>query len=122
MITVGVGIDLVDVERFDHIISRRPSLLTRLFTEDELAECLGRSERLAARFAAKEAVLKVCGAGIGAARWRDIEILKTPSGAPVVRVQRSADELARRCGVETWHISLTHTDVAAGAVVVGSAS
>ncbi len=118
---VGIGIDAVDVPRFRKALSRRPRLAGRLFTEGERA--YGSRHRdpappLAARFAAKEAVMKALGVGIGAFAFRDVEVVSAPSGAPSLALHGGADELARRLGVEGWRLSLTHTDQLAQAVAV----
>jgi holo-[acyl-carrier protein] synthase len=118
--TRGVGVDLVDVARFTLAIERHPRLIERLFTEGERRDARQRPERLAARFAAKEAVLKTLGVGVGAAPWRSIEVTTNDAGAPSVLLHGSASELARAAGVATWHLSMTHTSVTAAAVVVGS--
>jgi holo-[acyl-carrier protein] synthase len=120
--TVGVGLDLVDVERFRTVIQRRPGVLTRLFTAREITESNSRVERLAVRFAAKEATFKVLGVGVGAARWRDVEVRLLPSGQPRLYVSGAAATLAAEAGVTTWHVSLSHTDLSAGAVVMGNRS
>ncbi len=122
MATVGVGVDIVDVPRFALALDRHPKLLTRLFTDQERSDANSRPERLAARFAAKEAVLKTLGSGIGAAPWRSIEIRRDASGAPSVHLHGAAKELASRCGVGELHVSLTHTDQMAAAFVVASAA
>jgi len=121
MTTVGVGIDIVDVARFSRALQRRPALLTRLFTDQERIDSRLAPERLAARFAAKEAVLKTLSSGIGATSWRNIEIHREPSGAPSVRLHGSARDLADRHGVGELHLSMSHTDQTAAAFVVASA-
>jgi holo-[acyl-carrier protein] synthase len=118
--TQGVGVDLVDVARFTLALERHPRLLERLFTEGERRDARQRPERLAARFAAKEAVLKTLGVGVGATAWRSIEVTTDEVGAPSVVLHGSANELARVAGVATWHLSMTHTPAAAVAFVVGS--
>jgi holo-[acyl-carrier protein] synthase len=118
--TRGVGVDLVDVARFKLAITRHPHLIERLFTEGERRDARERPERLAARFAAKEAVLKTLGVGVGAAPWRAIEVTTDDAGAPSVLLHGPASELARRAGVATWHLSMTHTHAAAVAFVIGS--
>ena len=82
---LGIGNDLVDLDRLRRVLERRPGLREKLFTEAEREYALRRSdptERFAARFAAKEAVLKAMGGGIGAADWRDIEVLRDEDGRP----------------------------------------
>lgn len=120
MSTVGVGIDVVDVPRFELAMKRRPSIVARLFTDAEQRDTNLRPERLAARFAAKEAVLKTLGVGVGAARWTSIEVVRSSSGAPSVQLHEEAAELAKTRGVEQLHVSLSHTAQTAMAFVVGS--
>ncbi|MDG2111008.1 MAG: holo-ACP synthase [Actinomycetota bacterium] len=118
---IGVGIDAVDVDRFRSVLQRRGRIDERLFTDGERAYA-GRSvdptERLAARFAAKEAVMKVLGVGVGAVRFREIEVVKLPSGRPELRLHGRAAELADAAGATSWHLSLTHTHSVAEAVVI----
>ena len=121
MSTVGVGVDIVDVARFTLALERRPRLLTRLFTDAERGDAHARPERLAARFAAKEAVLKTLGRGIGAAPWRSIEIHRDAGGAPSVELHGAALALAAERGIDRWHLSMTHTATTAAAFVVGDA-
>ena len=112
--------DLVDVTRFALALERRPALARRLFTARERADAHERPERLAARFAAKEAVLKSLGVGLGAAPWHSIEIRRTPSGAPRVHLYGAAADLAHARGVQGWHVSLSHTGATAAAFVIAS--
>lgn len=113
---IGVGLDLVDVPRFARTLERRPALVQRLFTDEERA--VSRPERLAARFAAKEAVLKALGLGLGAMAFRDIEVASLATGQPTLVLHGRASEIALAKEVRTWHISLTHTEMTAGAVVI----
>ncbi len=116
-----MGVDAVDVARFRVVLARRPALVPRLFTDGEQDYAARSSDpglRLAARFAAKEAVLKALGSGIGAAALRDIEVERLPSGRPSVRLHRTAAALAGRRGVRRWHLSLSHTGTVAIATVV----
>ncbi len=118
---VGIGIDAVEVERFRRFLERRPAAASRLFTDDERAfgaRARDAAPRLAARFAAKEAVMKALGVGIGAFAFREVEVVSAPSGAPSLVLHGAADALARRLGVEEWRLSLTHTDALAQAVAV----
>jgi holo-[acyl-carrier protein] synthase len=117
---VGVGLDLVDIERFRDALARRPALHQRLFTEEELALARARVDpvpALAARFAAKEAVMKALGVGLGAFSFHEVEVLSLASGAPDLRVTGAAAALAGRRGVTSWQISLSHSVATAGAVV-----
>jgi holo-[acyl-carrier protein] synthase len=118
---IGIGADLCEVERMRVALSRTPSLRGRLFTEGEQAYCDLRSdpsERFAARFAAKEAVLKAMGLGVGACKWRDIEVMRAESGAPSVRLHGGAEALAAERGIRRWLLTLTHTSLLAEAVAV----
>jgi holo-[acyl-carrier protein] synthase len=120
---VGIGVDEVDVERMARSLARTPTLAARLFTDGERAYAAAArpataSQRYAARFAAKEAVLKALGAGLGACGFHDIEVVRAESGAPSVALHRAAVGLAAAAGVERWHLSLTHTDTVATAFVV----
>ncbi|HUY22710.1 MAG TPA: holo-ACP synthase [Acidimicrobiales bacterium] len=117
----GIGVDAVDVGRFRRVLERRPALVTRLFTESEQAYARRARDpgaRLAARFAAKEAVLKALGVGIGAAAFREVEVVRGPEGEPRVQLWGRAASLAAGRGVDGWHVSLTHTDALAVASVV----
>jgi holo-[acyl-carrier protein] synthase len=111
---VGVGFDLVDVDRFARVMQRRPGLLGRVFRGDETNH--PSPERLAARFAVKEAVLKSL--GLGSVRLADIETVRTASGEPRLVLHGSAARMATERGVTAWQVSLSHTDRTAGAVVV----
>jgi len=115
---IGVGIDAVDVARFSLILRRRAGFEERVFTPLERSTCGGAPGRLAARFAAKEATMKALGVGLGAFGFHDVWVERTPSGRPVLRVEGRAAELAGSAGVGRWHVSLTHTDLVAEAVVV----
>jgi holo-[acyl-carrier protein] synthase len=121
---VGVGVDLCEVERLRTAMARTPRLRERVFSAREQFYCEQRrdpGERYAARFAAKEAVLKALGVGIGACSLREIEVVSRPSGAPELVLHATAASLARERGVTRWHISLTHTSSLAQATVVAMA-
>jgi len=115
---IGVGIDAVDVARFSLILRRRAGFEERVFTPLERSTCDGAPGRLAARFAAKEATMKALGVGLGAFGFHDVWVEREPSGRPVLRVEGQAAALAAAAGVRRWHVSLTHTDTVAEAVVV----
>ena len=113
---VGVGIDVVQVARLERALARTPRLAVRLFTEGERASAK-RSESLAARFAAKEAVAKALGAP-GGLRWTDAEVVTDPSGRPRLVLRGGVAEEAAAQGITTWHLSLSHDGGVATAVVV----
>jgi holo-[acyl-carrier protein] synthase len=122
----GIGIDAVDIIRFRRVIGRRPALVERVFTDGERADSESRgdpAQHLAARFAAKEAVMKALGTGLGGFALRDVEVVRTEGpgagrGAPVLRLTEGAAALAAARGVARWHVSLTHTDELAFAMVL----
>ncbi|HUQ39653.1 MAG TPA: holo-ACP synthase [Acidimicrobiales bacterium] len=123
MPVLGVGLDAVDVARFRTVLERRPRLAERVFTEAERAygDRFGDpAPRLAARFAAKEAVMKALGVGLGAFAFHDVEVVRAESGAPSLQIGGAAAALAESLGVTSLHLSLTHTDVVAEAVVIAS--
>ncbi len=102
-------------------LARTPRLRIRVFTDDEQAYCDRRrdpTERYAARFAAKEAVMKAMGVGQGACKWREIEVAKAPSGAPSVRLHGGAARLAEERGITDWRLTMTHTHRVAEAIAV----
>lgn len=111
---IGVGIDVVDIARFERALARTPGLLGRLFTAGE-SELPGRS--LAARFAAKEALAKALGAPRGLL-WTDAEIVTGPRGRPHLRTQGTVAAAAAHVGVTGWHLSLSHDAGIASAVVI----
>jgi holo-[acyl-carrier protein] synthase len=115
----GVGIDLLEIERLERALVRRPRLAERLFTEGERAYAAGRARpemHLAARFCAKEAVAKAL--SLRQWSWHDVEVLGG-GGPPRVRLAGRAEARARELGVEVV-VSLTHTYGTAGAVAVAS--
>lgn len=122
---VGVGIDAVDVDRFRTILGRTPSVRERCFTTGELAYADARpdpTERLAARFAAKEATMKALSVGLGAFGFHDVEVVVDPgeqsSGPPRLRLVGAAAELAASLGITDFLVSLTHTGSLAQAIVI----
>lgn len=118
---VGIGNDLVDLDRFRRVLERRAGLVEKLFTESEREYALRRTdptERFAVRFAAKEAVLKAMGVGIGAVDWHDIEIHRDEDGQPSVALSGRASALAAQLGIEGWRLTLSHSAIVAQAVVV----
>jgi holo-[acyl-carrier protein] synthase len=118
---IGIGVDVVDIDRFRRSLERTPSMRERLFTEVELEYVAPQADpvpSLAARFAAREAVMKSLGLGLGAFGFHDVWVERAESGAPSLRVTSRAAELAAAAGVARWHLSLTHSDLVAVAYVV----
>ncbi len=123
MSVLGIGVDLVECARIQHSIDRfGDRFLHRVFTEGEIAYSMSMkfpARHLAARFAAKEAVSKAFGTGIGKAMgWRDIDVRKKPSGEPFLVFSGSAQELAVNRGVTSALITLSHTEHHATACIV----
>ena len=118
---IGIGVDLCEVDRMRAALERTPTLRGRLFTESEQAYCDRKkdpAERFAARFAAKEAVLKAMGLGVGACKWREIEVARAESGAPSVLLHGGAERLAKERGILGWRLTMTHTHRVAEAIAV----
>lgn len=111
---IGVGIDVVDVERFGRTLKRTPALRDRLFTNEERE--LGLSS-LAARFAAKEALAKALGAPVGL-HWTDVTVHRGEDGRPQVSTTGTVQARAADLGVHSLHVSLSHDAGVASAVVV----
>jgi holo-[acyl-carrier protein] synthase len=118
---IGIGVDVVEIERFRRSLARTPSMRERLFTPVELAYVEPKSDpvpSLAARFAAREAVMKSLGLGLGSFGFHDVWVERADSGAPSLAFAGRAAELASSAGVARWHLSLTHSDLVAVAYVV----
>jgi holo-[acyl-carrier protein] synthase len=124
-VTLAIGVDVVDLERFESVVDRRPRFVERVFTADERAYCDRakavslRCQRYAVRFAAKEAVMKALGCGLGAYAFHDVAVDRDDdSGAPRLIVTGGAAALATARGIAHWHLSLTHSEAVAIAFVV----
>ena len=118
---IGIGVDVVEIERFRRSLERTPTMRDRLFTPVELAYVAPKLDpvpSLAARFAAREAVMKALGLGLGAFGFHEVWVERAESGAPSLAITGRAAELADRAGVVRWHLSLTHSDLVAVAYVV----
>jgi holo-[acyl-carrier protein] synthase len=123
MSVLGIGVDLVECARIEHSLERfGDRFLHRVFTDGEIAYAKSMkfpARHLAARFAAKEAVSKAFGTGIGKAMgWRDIDVQKKESGEPFLVLTGGAEDLARQRGVTSSLITLSHTDHHAVAMIV----
>ncbi|MEO7129870.1 MAG: holo-ACP synthase [Dermatophilaceae bacterium] len=111
---IGVGIDVVDIERFAQTLERTPALRERLFTAEEGE--LG-IDSLAARFAAKEALAKSLGAP-GGMHWTDARVVQDAHGKPSLEVGGTVQARANDLGVDVFHVSLSHDAGIASAVVI----
>ncbi len=119
---IGVGTDLVEIERFRLAMTRQGDrIIQRLFSEAEQEYAYRHKDPappFAARFGAKEAVMKAMGVGLWKFKLRDVEVMRAKSGAPSVAVYGRAAELAEEHGVTDWHLSLTHSESMAMAVAI----
>ena len=120
---VGSGVDLCEVARIKDAIERHGRrFLERVYTDREIDYAQRKAnlyERYAARFAAKEAGMKALGTGWrGGVKWRDFEVTNLPSGRPTLQFHGKAAEFAKKLGVETISLSITHTSVQAMALVI----
>ena len=107
---LSTGVDFIEIDRVASVLDRYGErFLRRVFTPGEIAYCRGRAPNLAARFAAKEAVMKSLGTGFRGVGWRDVEVVRAPSGAPSPRLHGRARRRAERLGVTEIAISLSHS-------------
>ncbi len=118
-----VGVDMIEVVRIERAIERHGErFFQRFFTQAERDYCGDRMNSLAARIAAKEAVAKALGTGIGDVRWIEIEILSDERRRPHLILHGDAALLANALGLHEWDISLSHTETQAIAFVVAAAT
>jgi holo-[acyl-carrier protein] synthase len=104
------GVDLVEIARIEEVIARHGKhYLDRIYTSAELEYCGRRAESLAGRFAAKEAVAKALGCGIGDITWKEIEILGDEQNAPTLTLSGGAEKMAKEIGLTAWSVSISHS-------------
>ena len=119
---IGVGVDLVSIKRIERIYRRRPQrFCRRIFSTAELSLLMPRRPlfpAMAARFAAKEAVLKALGCGLGPVSWREVEIIALQGKQPRVQLTGKAAQLAAEKGAAAIALSMTHEPPFAGAIAV----
>jgi holo-[acyl-carrier protein] synthase len=119
---VGIGIDLIEIHRVKKAVEN-PAFVNRVFTQAEQTYCNGRGRQsaasYAARFAAKEAVMKALGTGLaGGGTWQDIEVLPDEQGKPIMSLTGVFGQLAAKLGVACIHVSLSHAQEYATAQVL----
>jgi holo-[acyl-carrier protein] synthase len=115
------GVDIIEISRIQAALDRHGErFLARVFTPAEVTECAGRADRLAVRFAAKEATTKALGTGIGPVSWLEVETLHKRSGEPYLVLYGRAEMVAKHLGLTTWAVSLSHSRDNAIAVVVAT--
>lgn len=116
---LATGVDLLEINRLrDAIATHGERFLQRVFTSRELDANGNKLESLAGRFAAKEAVAKALGCGIGDVSWKEIEILRAESGAPQLVLHGAAERMAEAQGLASWSLSLSHSQSHAVAMAV----
>jgi holo-[acyl-carrier protein] synthase len=116
----AVGIDIIEIARVRRVLEHHQGrFLERVYTPLEIAFCRGRLPELAARFAAKEAVMKALGTGVRGIKWRDIEVLPNPRGKPLIALYGTAAARAEAIGLHELDVSLSHSRAYAIAAVVG---
>jgi holo-[acyl-carrier protein] synthase len=109
-VKLKTGVDLIEIARIGEVVRRHGRrYLERVYTAAELTQSQQRPEYLAGRFAAKEAVAKALGTGIGQVGWREIEILGDEENAPVVNLSGAARRTADSLGLTTWSVSISHS-------------
>jgi len=119
-VIIGVGVDVVDVERFKWMMRKSTSMIDRTFSSGEARDTKGTSrsaESLAARFAAKEAVVKALG-DRGTLRPNDVEVLTHESGRPSILLSGELLAISDELGITNWHVSLAHDGDQAIAYVI----
>jgi holo-[acyl-carrier protein] synthase len=115
-----IGVDIIETDRVAQSIERfGDRYLTRIYTPEELEYCSGRVSSLAARWAAKEAVAKALGTGIGDVSWQEIEVVNNSNLNPSIRLHGAAAELATQMGISGFALSMSHTREHAVAFVIG---
>lgn len=118
MAIIGIGVDVVDLSRFESVLERTPGIVDRLFTKDEQLSAQGHElplQSLAGRFAVKEAVAKALKAPSGM-QFHDCEV--SNGGAPKVTIAGTVKEVADKLGVTHWHVSISHDGPVAIAYVI----
>ena len=114
-----VGVDIVELARLARAVQRHGHrFLRRVYTAAELAYCRGDVARLAARWAAKEAISKALGTGWRGIEWRELEVVRQPSGRPTVALHGRAQAIAENLGLQQWELSLSHSGEYAIAFVI----
>lgn len=118
---LSVGVDIIEVSRVARALHRfGDRFLHRVYTAEEITYCRGRVPELAARFSAKEAISKALGTGLAGISWTEMEILADRRGKPTVTLHGRAEERAQNLGLDTWAVSLSHSDDHAIAMVVAT--
>ncbi|MDE2778202.1 MAG: holo-ACP synthase [Chloroflexota bacterium] len=113
------GVDIIEIPRIARVLEQYGQrFLRRIYTAGEIEYCRDRPPNLAGRFAAKEATMKALGTGVRGVAWKDIEVIRAPSGAPSIRLHGRAKARAERLGVQHISLSMSHSREYAVAFVV----
>ena len=116
---LSTGVDIIEINRVAAVLERYGDrFLHRIYTPGELEYCRGRPSKLASRFAAKEATMKALGTGVRGVGWKDIEVVRAPSGAPSIQLHGRAKSRAERLGVQEISVSMSDSRDNAVAFVV----
>lgn len=116
---LNTGVDIIEISRVGRVLEQYGErFLARVYTADEIAYCRGRPSNLAARFAAKEATMKALGTGVRGVGWKDIEVVRHPSGAPSIKLHARGKRRAERLAVKEISLSMSHSHAYAVAFVV----
>lgn len=118
---LGIGVDLVDIARFESKLADTPNLAARLFADVELADAAGSAQKLAGKFAAKEAFVKAVGNPVGM-NWHDVRVAKDALGKPSIVVSGEVARITAAAGIDRFHLSITHDGGMACAFVVAEGS
>jgi len=119
MMILRTGVDLIEISRIEEVVARHGKhYLDRIYTPAELEQCGKRAESLAGRFAAKEAVAKALGCGIGDVTWKEIEVLGDEQNAPMLTLHGIAEQKAKELGLVNWSVSISHSQSHSVAMVV----
>ena len=121
-VMIYTGIDMIEIDRIADVARRYPSrFLEKIFTPAEQAYCRGRAPQMAARFAAKEAVMKMLGTGVRGVPWKDIEVVRERGRAPEIVLHGNAKAVGERLRIHRIALSMSHSRLYAVASVVGEA-
>lgn len=121
MMIKGVGVDIIEIERIRKAVNRRKSFVERFFNQGEISRGVENKayyQEIASKFAAKEAVAKAMGTGFRGFSWKDIHIINDHLGKPMVKLEGAADEISADLGINSFLLSITHTDQYAVACVI----
>ena len=107
---INVGIDIIEIKRIQNVKSKYPNrFLKKIFTENEIIYCRNRSSQLAARFAAKEAMMKALGTGIRGVSWKDVEVIRYRGQAPQIKLSGRGKKVGERIGLKNTSLSISHS-------------